>query len=139
MFLVSYLLDDDLKLSNAFNYLCAHMNGFPESLGQCFVGSYIICVFKLECACNHIFGLFGSTRTQPTPAPSLYLEPSKTKVHAIGSILKLVLTLYKLCTMVPENGIEVTWEIHDWFCTFSIGEASAGKYPKNVSNVKCSM
>ena len=40
--------------------------------------------------------------------------------------------------MELENGTEVTWEICDWFYTFSIGEASAGKYPKNVSNMKCS-
>ena len=36
--------------------------------------------------------------------------------------------------MVPyENGTGVTWSICDWFYTFSVGEVSIGRSPKNVS------
>ena len=81
----------------------------------------------------------GSISTHLTPDPSFDLEPSKNKVQIIGSILKLVLTLYTLWTTLLENGTYVRWVTWECFYSFSIGDTSVGKSPKKVSNVKHSI
>lgn len=72
---ISHLTGNCLRVPECLYTIDMQIQCFSESLHECFVLSHIICTFP----CKLI-------RRQPTPAPSLFLEPSKYRVQMFGSV-----------------------------------------------------
>ena len=93
----------------------------------------------------------GSMRKQPAPAPSLFLEPSKYKVHMFGSVsskvkshgIETIFELLLVSTFVQSSNIVqwgssvwVIWRSSDYSFESAYVEVSSSNSPRNVSKQK---